>query len=249
VNGVWDWLSDGQNWQGDDGVLARLYEHLWLSGVSVLVALAIALPIAMWLGHIGKGGALAVNISNIGRAIPTFAVLVLLSVGLGPVGTAEFGPFGRAGFATLVALVLFAIPPIITNTYVGMREVDRDLVETARGMGMTGMQAFRSVELPLALPLIMTGFRLAVVQVWATATIAALVAGPGLGRIITKGFTSDNQPQVVSGAIIVGSVALALELGTVGLERMIDPVRRAKRRATSEKMHTIENSPANVGLG
>ena len=167
----------------------------------MLVALVVALPLACWLGHLGRGGVLAINISNIGRAIPTFAVLVMLALGL--VGSADFGPFGRAGLATLIALVLFALPPIITNTYVGMREVDRDLVEAARGMGMTGMQVFWGVELPMALPLIMTGFRLAVVQVWATATIAALVAGPGLGRIITHGYDSNHPAEVISGSIIV----------------------------------------------
>ena len=105
-----------------------------------------------------------------------YAALLLLA--LGPIGSGYFGPYGRAGLATLIALILFALPPIITNTYVGMREVDRDLVEAARGMGMNGWQLFRGVELPLAMPVILSGVRLALVQVWATATIAALVAGP-----------------------------------------------------------------------
>ena len=122
-----------------------------------------------------------------------------------------FGPYGRAGLATLIALVLFALPPIITNTYVGMREVDRDLVEAARGMGMNGWQLFRSVELPLALPVILTGVRLALVQVWATATIAALVAGPGLGFIITRGFLNHRTEEVVAGAILVAVGALLFE--------------------------------------
>ncbi len=212
----------------------------WLTVVSVLVALAVSLPVACWLGHLGRGGFLAINISNIGRAIPVFAVLLILSVG--PIGTAEFGPFGRAGLATLIALVLFALPPIITNAYVGMREVDRDLVEAARGMGMTGMQVFWSIELPLAMPVILTGVRLALVQVWATATIAALVAGPGLGRIIEKGFRSNDQPQVVGGAIIVAALALLLELLLVALERVVDPTRRAQRVTTSQRIAASENS-------
>lgn len=164
---AWDWLADGANWSGESGVWNRLTEHIVLTVVCVLIAVAIALPFALWLGHLGKGGALAINISNIGRAIPTFAVLVLL--GLSPIGMGDT--------ATIIALVLFAIPPVLTNAYVGMRQVDRDVVEASRGMGMTGGQMLFRVELPLALPLIMTGIRMCAVQVVATATLAALVAG------------------------------------------------------------------------
>jgi osmoprotectant transport system permease protein len=170
---------------------------------------------------------LAVNISNVGRAVPTFAVLLLLA--LGPVGSDDLGPYGRAGLATLIALVLFALPPIITNAYVGMREVDRDTVEAARGMGMRGSQLLRRVELPLALPLIVTGVRLAVVQVWATATIAALVAGPGLGRIIIHGYDSFQTAEVVAGALIVAVVALVLELALAGLQKLMDPLPAGSR--------------------
>jgi osmoprotectant transport system permease protein len=131
--------------------------------------------------------------------------------------------------ATLIALVLFALPPIITNAYVGMREVDRDTVEAARGMGMQSSQLLRRVELPLALPLILTGLRLAVVQVWATATIAALVAGPGLGRIITLGFRRQDIAQVVAGALVVAVIALVLEGAMVVAQRYLDPVARARR--------------------
>src|SRR5918998_1588745 len=118
----------------------------------------------------------------------------------GPTGSAQFGPYGRAGLATLIALVLFALPPLITNAYVGVTEVDADVVEASRGMGMGERKVFTSVELPLATPVIMTGVRLALVQVWATATIAALVAGPGLGRIITRGFANQATYEVVAGA-------------------------------------------------
>lgn len=221
------WFTSAAHWHGENGVPNRLLEHSLLTVTATLVALAIGLPLAIWLGHVGKGGVLAVNVTNVGRAVPTFAVLLLLS--LGPIGVSYFGPFGRAGLATLVALVLFALPPLITNAYVGMREVDRDTVEAARGMGMRGGQLLRTVELPLALPLIMTGIRLAVVQVWATATIAALVAGPGLGRIITLGFVSQDVAEVVSGALIVAVIALLLELVLVLLQKLLDPVARARR--------------------
>ncbi len=231
LQGVLEWYADPANWQGEDGVLNRLVEHSLLTVTATLVAALIGLPIALWLGHVGKGGVLAINISNVGRAVPTFAVLLLLA--LGPVGSAYFGPYGRAGAATLVALVLFALPPIITNAYVGMREVDRDTVEAARGMGMRGSQLLRSVEVPLALPLIVTGLRLAVVQVWATATIAALVAGPGLGRIVTLGFVRQDVPQVVGGALVIAVIALLLEVALVGVQSLIDPVARARRTAAA----------------
>ena len=139
-----------------------------------------------------------------GRAVPTFALLALLVVAEWP-GTASFGPYGRAGLATLIALTLFALPPIITNAYVAVREVPPDVRESARGMGMTGPQQFFRVELPLALPLVMSGVRLALVQVWATATIAALVAGPGLGRVITDGFFRSNYGKGIAGAIVVAA--------------------------------------------
>lgn len=220
---VVDWFTDSAHWQGADGVPVRLVEHVLLSAVSLAIALVLALPFALWLGHVGRGGAIATNITNIGRAVPTYAVLVLLSVGA--LGSGVFGPFGRAGLATLTALVVFALPPLVTNAYVGVREVDRDLVEAARGMGMSGWQLFRRVELPLAMPLVMTGVRLAAVQVWATATLAALVAGPGLGVLITQGFALQDQAQVIAGALIVAVLALVIEVALALLQRSLDPLR------------------------
>jgi osmoprotectant transport system permease protein len=192
----------------------------------MVVAMAVGLPVAMYAGHQHRFGFLAVNVSNVGRAVPVFAVLLVLS--LGPVGSEEFGPYGRAGLATLISLVLFALPPLITNTYVGLTEVDPDIVEASRGMGMGEAKVFSSVELPLATSVIMTGVRLALVQVWATATIAALVAGPGLGRVITRGFANHRTYEVVAGAILVALGALILEGHAVLAERYADPMRRAQ---------------------
>ncbi|MBO9522538.1 MAG: ABC transporter permease [Nocardioidaceae bacterium] len=222
MNGVWDWFRDGDHWRGDTGVPHLLYQHSLLTVVSVLVAVAVGLPLALWLGHRGRGGVLAVNLTNVGRAVPIVALLSLLA--LGPLGTDPFGPFGRSGEATLVTLALFALPPIVTNTYTGMVEVDRDVVEAARGMGMSEATLLRRVELPLAAPLIIAGLRLAVVQVWATATIAALVAGPGLGRIITHGYAANQTAEVVAGSLIVAAVALALELIFVAIQRWASPL-------------------------
>lgn len=224
-----EYLVDADNWRGPQGIGAFMVQQLLLTVTSLVIAIAVGLPVALWLGHRGQGGFLAINISNIGRAVPVFAVLIVLSVG--PVGAEEFGPFGRAGLATLIALVLFALPPIITNAYVGMREVDRDLVEASRGMGMSGWQVFQRIELPLATPVVFTGIRLALVQVWATATIAALVAGPGLGRIITRGFDNRRTYEVLAGALLVAVVALALEGLAVLVERRTDPMRGARRQS------------------
>ncbi|MFH9084981.1 ABC transporter permease [Streptomyces sp. NPDC017673] len=202
LTAAWDWLTDPAHWSGDDGIRHRLLQHLLLTVVCLVLSCLIALPVALVLGHLGRGGALAVNISNVGRAVPTFAVLVLLL--LTPVGRWGDGP-------TVVALVLFAVPPLLTNAYVGMREVDRSVVQAARGMGMTGRQLLFHVELPLSLPLLLNGVRIAAVQLVATATIAALAGGGGLGRIITAGFNLASTPQVVAGALLVAVFALLVE--------------------------------------
>jgi osmoprotectant transport system permease protein len=227
IHDAWQYLTDGANWRGANGIGAYTTQQVLLSLTALAIAVAVALPIALWLGHIGRGGFLAVNISNVGRAVPVFAVLLFLA--LGPVGSKEFGPYGRAGLATLVALVLFALPPIMTNAYVGMREVDRDTVEAARGMGMQGWQLFWSIELPMAASVVMTGIRLALVQVWATATIAALVAGPGLGAVIIDGFNNHRTYQVFGGAVLVAIGALILEGGAFVAERRFDPMRVVRR--------------------
>ncbi|ONK12339.1 ABC transporter permease subunit [Streptomyces sp. MP131-18] len=220
---AWEWLTTGANWSGEAGVRHRLAEHLYLSGICLALACAVALPLALWLGHGGGrrfGGALAINISNAGRAIPTFAVLVLLTL----------GPLGRHGdLPTIVALVLFAVPPLLTNAYIGIAEADRDVVQAARGMGMSRWQLLTRVEVPLAFPLLMTGVRTAAVQVVATATLAALAAGGGLGRIITAGFATYDTAQVVAGATLVAALALAVE-GLLALaQRLLAPGRAIRR--------------------
>jgi osmoprotectant transport system permease protein len=222
---TWDYLTTASNWTGDGGMLELLVEQLLLSVTALVLAMLIGLPIALWLGHLGRGGFLAINISNVGRAVPTFALLAVLVTADWP-GTEPFGPYGRAGLATLIALTLFALPPLITNSFVAVREVPEDVKESATGMGMTGRQRFFRVELPLALPLVMSGVRLALVQVWATATIAALVAGPGLGRVITDGFYRTNYGKGIAGAIVVAAVALVLELSAASVQRAVDPTPR-----------------------
>ncbi|MFH9725635.1 ABC transporter permease [Streptomyces sp. NPDC017254] len=208
---AWSWLTTAAHWSGENGVWHRLGEHLFLTVVSLVISCAIALPVGLVLGHLGKGGALAVNLSNAGRAVPTFAVLVLLL--LSPIGSYGDWP-------TIIALVLFAVPPLLTNAYVGVRGVDPDVVRAARGMGMTGRQTLARVEIPLAAPLILTGVRIAAVQLVATATVAALAGGGGLGRIITAGFNLASTPQVVAGACLVAVLALLVEGVFEGVQRL-----------------------------
>jgi osmoprotectant transport system permease protein len=250
---TWRYLTTGANWSGDGGMLELLLQQLLLSVSALALAVLVGLPVALWLGHLGRGGFVAINVSNIGRAVPTFALLALLVTADFP-GTQEFGPYGRAGLATLIALALFALPPIITNAYVAMREVPADVRESATGMGMTGWQRFRRVELPLALPLVVSGVRLALVQVWATATIAALVAGPGLGRIITDGFYRTNYGKGIAGAVVVALVALLLELLAATAQRLSDPTRRSSpnrhqpgRDGMSEGMPSVAEVTDTVG--
>lgn len=215
---AWAYLTDPASWTGQGGMLQLAGQQLLLTLTALLIAMVVGLPLALWLGHLGRGGFLAVNISNVGRAVPTFALLAILVTADWP-GTAVLGPYGRAGLATLLALAAFALPPIITNSYVAMREVPADIREAAVGMGMNGWQLFRRAELPLALPLVVAGLRMAVVQVWATATIAALVAGPGLGRVITDGFANTYYGKGIAGAVVVALMALVLEIGMGAVQR------------------------------
>ena len=217
--GVISWLTDGAHWRGSDGVVVRSLQHVELSAIALAIVVLVSLPIAMWLGHVKKGGFLAVNVTNIGRAVPTFAVLTLLAL----------TSLGISNRSVVLALVLFGIPPVLTNAYVGVREVDPQVVEAARGMGMTGFQQLRQVELPLAVPLVLNGIRLAAVQIVATMTIAALVSGPGLGRIIQEGFATQNKPELEAGALLVVVLALCVEGVFAWLQRVVDPVRRARR--------------------
>jgi osmoprotectant transport system permease protein len=214
------WLVDGEHWSGPDGVPVRLLEHVTVSGVAVLVAAALALPLAFWLGHTGRGGPLVIGLSNASRAVPTFAVLVLL------VAT----PVGFGDRATVVALVLFAVPPILTNAYVGVRDVDRDVRDAALGMGMSGRQLLRRVELPLALPLVAAGLRTASVQVVATATLAAYVGGGGLGRFVADGFGRADPAMTAAGGVLVAALALITELVLGAVQKRVTPGERRPQR-------------------
>jgi osmoprotectant transport system permease protein len=226
------YLNDPFNWTRANGIFDLLVQHLRISVVAVLAALVVGIPVGALLGHTGRGGGFTVALSNVSRAIPTLALLTVFAVT--PIG---FGPT-----ATTIALALFALPPVLTNTYVGFRGVDRDASMTSRAMGMSERQVVLRAELPLAVPLLMTGVRTAAVQVVATATLAALVAGGGLGRIITLGFRQQDYGAVLAGAILVALLAVFTELlltavswaVTPGPKRLLPRRGRARRAEVAE---------------
>src|SRR3989442_10202514 len=227
---VWRWLADPAHWQGSDGIPARLVEHIHLSGESVLIGAAIALPAGLALGHYGRFGNLAINISNVGRALPSFGILVI-----------AFQVFGLGDAPIVLALTALAIPPIVTNSYVALREVDPDVKDAARGMGYRELAQLLRVELPLSVPLVMAGVRTSAVQVVATATLAAIIAGGGFGRYIIDGLAQQDYTKLAAGAVLVAVLAMATELSLSALERVLVPrgirLQRAPvaRRATTFK--------------
>jgi osmoprotectant transport system permease protein len=235
IGQVVQWFLDPAHWQGDAGILHRTFEHILMSGLAVLTAAVIALPVGIAIGHSGRGGILAINVSNIGRAVPSFAVLVI-AVQL----------FGIGALPAFIALVALAIPPMVTNSYIGMREVDPDVREAARGMGMRERAVLLSVELPIALPLIMAGIRTSAVNVVATATLAALVAWGGLGRFIVDGLGLQDYPMLFAGALMVAVLSLIVEFSLAGLQRLSTPagLRPSKTVQKEEPLGTALDTAA-----
>jgi osmoprotectant transport system permease protein len=211
---VFAWLASPVHWVGVDGIPNRIVEHIVLSALATGVALLIALPTGVYFGHTGRGGFFAVNVANLGRALPSMALLALalplafsLKLGLG------FWP-------TFLALVPLGIPPILTNSFVAVREVDRDVVDAARGMGFREDQVLRRVELPIAAPIIIAGIRNAAVAIVATATLGALVAGGGLGRYIVDGLARQEYERLFVGALLVALLAIVTEVAFGVFERL-----------------------------
>ncbi|GAA4121321.1 ABC transporter permease subunit [Nocardioides fonticola] len=196
-----DFLLDGANWSGPEGFPNRILEHLGYSGVALALALIIALPIGLYIGHTGRGAFVAINLGNAGRALPTLGVLMLVlaisGIGLRPV---------------IVALVVLAVPPLLTSTYAGLRSVDPATVDAARGIGLREWQIVLGVEVPIALPVIIGGVRSAVLQVVSTATIAAYVGQGGLGRYLFDGLALADYPRIVAGAVVLAVLAVVIDL-------------------------------------
>jgi osmoprotectant transport system permease protein len=228
------WLNDPLNWTNPDGILVRTREHLTVSAAAVAVACVVGLPIGLWLGHLGRGGGLIVAVANLGRAIPTVALLTTF-------------PLTAIGFGQppiILALAIFAIPPVLANAYLGVREVDPDIRDAARGMGLSGRQVLGRVELPLSVPYLLGGLRTAAVQVVATATLAAFVNGGGLGMIISRGFglgLSSGGDQVIAGGLLVIALCLAVEMVLAVAQRLVTP--RALRPAGGTATRSAADAP------
>ena len=220
------WLNDPLNWTNPGGLLDRLREHLVISCWAVLLGCLVGWPVGVWLGHRGRGAGPILTVANLTLAIPTLALLTILP--LTPLG------FGRP--PVIVALAVFAVPPLLANAYTGLRSVDPEIREAATGMGLSGRQLLWRVELPLAVPYLAAGLRTAAVQVVATAALAAFVNGGGLGEIISAGFglgIDVGGGQIVGGGIVVALFAIVVEIALAGVQRLVTPrplrsVRRIK---------------------
>jgi osmoprotectant transport system permease protein len=233
-----DYVTTSANWEGRNGIPQAVVDHVRLSAFSVGVAAVLAAPLAVVLGHVRRGGVAAVAVINVGRAVPTFAIVALaLPFSL------RWG-FGLGFWPSAVALVLLAIPPIFTNTYTGIRDVDPGVVESARGMGMRGTEVLTRAELPNALPLIITGLRVSAVQVVATATLAALVGYGGLGSLVVRGMSQRDDGKLLTGALLVALLAVLTELLFGVLERRASPWLRRRRPAADELIEAV--NPANT---
>ncbi|KQT01110.1 ABC transporter permease [Cellulomonas sp. Leaf395] len=218
------WLNDPLNWVGRNGVLALTRDHIVVSVLAVLLAAVVALPTGLWLGHRRRGATAGVVVANTTRALPTLALLTLL---------AASGLFGNT--ATVLACAVFAVPPLLTNTVTGLGEVDADIRDAARGVGMSGRRSLWAVEVPLAVPLIAAGIRTASVQVLATVPLAALVGGRSLGTIVVTGFGTQDYGQVLAGGILVAGLCLVSE-GLLAIVQRLSTPRglRALARDTSD---------------
>lgn len=225
-----DWLTDPANWEGTNGIPSRLLEHLQISAVAMAITLVIALPLALVLGHLRKGEFVVNAAVNIGRAIPSFGIvifagLVFLRWGI----SLKFWP-------VVTALVLLAIPPIFTNTYTAITTVDPELVEAARGVGMTERRVLLRVELPVSSRVTLAGIKIATVQVVSTATIGAILSsGGGFGRYIVDGFGQGppGHAKVLGGAVLLAALVLVIEAVFALTERRFLPagIRQLERSA------------------
>jgi osmoprotectant transport system permease protein len=231
INDVLAWLTDPAQWSGSGGIPFRTLQHLGYSLVATAIAAAIALPIGIFIGHTGRGALTVINLANQGRAIPALGILFLM-----------FFLFGIGLAPILAALTALAIPPMVTNSYIGVRTVDRDVREAAEGMGMRGRQVLWNVEVPVAMPLIMAGVRTSTVQVVATATLAAVVGLGGLGRFLIDGLSQRDLPQVVGGAILVAVLSLLTELLLGRVQTLVVSPGLAERGADAAVRAKVEKA-------
>jgi osmoprotectant transport system permease protein len=206
------WFTDPANWQDSQGALNRLLQHLGYVLGALVLAAVIALPVGLFVGHTGRGGVVLVGVANIIRALPTLGLVTFL-----------FLLFTDSAVAAFIGLVVLAIPPILAGTYAGLQAVDDHVVDAAEGMGMRGRQQLWQVEVPIALPLIIGGIRNAVLQLVATAAVAAYVGLGGLGRFLLDGLAVFDYAEVVAGAVLTAVLAIVLDLALAGVQRAVVP--------------------------
>jgi osmoprotectant transport system permease protein len=211
-------LTTSANWWGPNGILQRVSQHVQMFGVVMVVACLIGIPLGLVIGHGRRGDFIAVNAAGSGRAIPSFAVLAFVFP-----FTLRYLPGNIGYWPTLIALIVLGIPPLLTNAFVGVRGVDADTLEAARGMGMGERQVLLGIELPLAAPLILDTMRTVAVQVVATATLGAVVGWGGLGRFIVDGFATENSGEILGGAILVAILAILVDVAFALLARALRP--------------------------
>jgi osmoprotectant transport system permease protein len=213
------WFTAPEQWDGRNSIPLRLWEHVSLSAVSIAAGVALALPLGLYIGHTGRMARTVIAVANIGRAVPSLGWLGMVY----PITVALLAREGLGFWPTFIALVALAIPPIVTNTYAGLREVDADLLEAGRGMGMRESELLRSVEIPIAMPVILAGVRSSAVTVVATATLSAIVGGGTLGAYVIQGLFINDLPRVVGGAVMVAMLALLTEALFALLQRAATP--------------------------
>jgi len=218
-------FGSAESWTGASGISTRLVEHIFLSALAVLSASLVALPLGFYVGHTGKLQMLGINLANIGRAVPSYAVMVMIfPVALALAPTLGYSPrLGLTFLPIFLAMTLLAIPPILVAAYAGISEVDSDIVESSRGMGLSERQILVGVELPLASAVIVGGLRVATLQVIATATLGAILSGGGLGRYIIDGLARRNEGMLYGGVILVAGLASGTDLLLGALQRRLTP--------------------------
>lgn len=214
---VIQWLTDPETWTGPGGILAQSLTHLRISVISLLLAALVAIPVGLWIGHTGKGRWLAINVAGAFRAIPSLGVLFVAIMLLLPRLKGELA----FELPVILVLVLLAVPPILSGTYSGLESVDPAARDAARGVGMTGSQVLWQVEVPAGLPLILSGLRSAMLQIIATATMAAVVGVGGLGRFLIDGQASRQYGVMAGGALVVAALALLVDLLLALVQRTV----------------------------
>ena len=240
MNGVLDWLTDPATWSGSEGVWTRTGEHLWYSGLALVIAAVIAIPLGLWVGHTGRGRFVAVNLTGMLRAVPSLGLLFAALMLLGPRISGQAGVLVPA----VLVLVVLAVPPILAGAYAGVEQTDAAARDAAKGMGMRGREVLWQVEVPCAMPLIASGLRSASLQVVATATLAATVGLGGLGRYLIDGIAVRDYAQMAGGAVLVAALALLVDFAAAALQRVLVSPGLTRKTVRRNATSPVDQAPA-----